>query len=111
MPTYVCKRCGYQGSQKSNIRYHLTKLKPCKPCIEDIDREILLQELGSMEHGNTDKQYYNVNDEMKRLSLDVRELISSIKELQLSFKQHSCKHCGKSNNVGIVESENKTPNT
>jgi hypothetical protein len=46
---YCCKRCGYETNLKSNLKIHLTSKKECTIKLEDINREILLNELNKKE--------------------------------------------------------------
>jgi len=39
MVCYICKRCGYIGTQKSNIKNHLNRKNICLPLLEDISIE------------------------------------------------------------------------
>lgn len=49
MNRYECKRCGYKGNQKQDLRKHLSKKKICNAVIEDISREELLKQLDTKE--------------------------------------------------------------
>jgi hypothetical protein len=42
---YYCKRCGYETNLKNNLKNHLNSKKECIVKLEDINREILLEEL------------------------------------------------------------------
>lgn len=46
---YTCKRCGYNSEFKSNLTRHLRKRVPCKPELEDISRDTLLEEVSEKE--------------------------------------------------------------
>jgi len=39
MVHYFCYRCGYEASQKINLKHHLNRKKICKPILEDISIE------------------------------------------------------------------------
>ena len=39
MVHYFCYRCGYETSQKINLKHHLNRKKICKPILEDISIE------------------------------------------------------------------------
>ena len=45
MNTFICKRCGYKTSSKSNICKHLRRKNPCEVNNEDISVDVLLNEL------------------------------------------------------------------
>lgn len=34
---YNCPRCGYESSQKQNMRTHLLRKKQCKPLVSDME--------------------------------------------------------------------------
>ena len=40
---YKCDRCGYTGSQRSNLTHHLERKKICKPILSDISIENIAQ--------------------------------------------------------------------
>ena len=40
---YKCDRCGYTGSQRSNLKHHLERKKICKPILSDISIENIAQ--------------------------------------------------------------------
>ena len=52
---YVCKRCGHQAIQRSNLISHLSRKTPCQPKISNTDRAVLLEEVNNRNHGNAGK--------------------------------------------------------
>lgn len=49
-----CKRCGYETNMKYMLKRHLQRKNPCNPSLEDIARDILIQEL---DEETTDKSH------------------------------------------------------
>ena len=39
MTNYFCHRCGYEASQRINLKHHLNRKKICKPILCDISIE------------------------------------------------------------------------
>jgi hypothetical protein len=39
MVEYECKRCGYKNNNKTNMKKHLQKKKPCNILLYNISRE------------------------------------------------------------------------
>ena len=46
MIEYVCIRCGYNASQRSNMKNHLNRKKKCKPLLDDISVESIKEMYG-----------------------------------------------------------------
>ncbi len=42
---HLCKRCGYVGASKQSLKSHLIKKKECDATLDDIERDILIEEL------------------------------------------------------------------
>ena len=77
---FVCPRCGYSSSRKSNIRKHLYKVNICPAKLDDID---LTDEV--REYVITNKRYYNRSkpvldtttvDTLNKLVLNLNTLMS-----------------------------------
>jgi hypothetical protein len=48
--SHVCKRCGYETSNKSNLLKHLRRVNPCEAMDEDIERSECIRQLLAKEY-------------------------------------------------------------
>lgn len=81
MDAYVCKRCGYQASQKSNLQNHLLRKTVCEATYSDICRDQLLNHLRKLPHRNKSRNYVTPpeNGSFTKV-IDLEAQISQLKE-------------------------------
>ena len=53
MVKYKCRRCGYQVNHKHNYIKHLSRKKPCKVSLEDVEIETLIEQIIGNNHKTT----------------------------------------------------------
>jgi len=55
MVYYFCHRCGYEASQRINLKHHLNRKNICKPLLADISIEDIQNHYGFLDNSNSSK--------------------------------------------------------
>ena len=91
MSTYICPRCNYTTSRKSNIRNHIIRKNLCKPTHKDVSIKSIADTYG-IELPSTD--LLNVNTNVYTNDVDTKDTIRNV----IGHKEYICKYCSKSFN-------------
>jgi hypothetical protein len=86
MPSYLCPRCGFKTSQRSNFKRHLTRKHVCDPINKDVTIESIVLSYG-IDISTTEKNIVSQNvSQIKYQSHSISE----------SQRITNCKYCNKS---------------
>ncbi len=97
MVVYKCKRCGYTSSNRSYIRKHFTRVKPCSVVLEDISVVTLLSELNSLKFQKPENIRKSSKKTQKTLKLEKTENDTKINNLTPESKDQD-----DSNHINMV---------
>ena len=102
MSTYICPRCNYSTSRKSNMKNHITRKKLCKAVNKDIPIKYIAESYGIV-IPSTDIQGVTLNVTLNDRVTVTRNHITKSSNPPISDKteknvtlRHQCEYCNKS---------------